>query len=190
MKLPDLFDDVRYDGPLCEPLGLRYVMVEHGEIHLVVHGPEDSEGWLRYLLTSFRNSVFHNIHQLLVWHILDQEPWPGAFIAHSHSLAIRGIHPGLRERTGVRAGRHLVAVMHQLHERVCQLCVVRSYSARRLVRSPEPVLYAVQVEAVPPRFKCPEADVQTSFIFSPLPVHQVNVEPVQIGSLRRPEVRR
>ena len=80
-----------------------------------------------------------------------------------------------------------ISGFHQLHERICQIFIVRCQCKRNVVSTAQPVLIAVQVEKSVLYFKRTESGSFCQAIqLNPFVCDQAELEIVQIGVLRCP----
>ena len=77
---------------------------------------------------------------------MNHQPGPSTFKANANTIFISSSHPKFIPRSGVGTSDIYVAGLHQLHESISQIQVVRSKSKRNVITTTQPVAITVQEE--------------------------------------------
>ena len=88
---------------------------------------------------------------------MNHQPGPSTFKANANTIFISSSHPKFIPRSGVGTSDIYVAGLHQLHESISQIQVVRSKSKRNVIATPQPISITVQKEQAFLHFKSTEA---------------------------------
>ena len=88
---------------------------------------------------------------------MNHQPRPSTFKANTDTIFVSSSHPKFIPRSGVGTSDIYVAGLHQLHESISQIQVVRSKSKRNVIATPQPISITVQKEQAFLHFKSTEA---------------------------------
>ena len=88
-----------------------------------------------------------HVYEYSVGHrLLYHQPWPCAFVANADAVYIRCLYPEFIIGSSMSTGYVYISGFHYLIKAVCQLQVVRGQCKRRVIASPQPVRFVVEVQ--------------------------------------------